>query len=561
MNGAHSCWQVLGLPPGSDRVSIKKAYAALLKRTRPDDDAQAYQALRQAYEAALALASMQAAPDEAASPWHAEPPASAPTHGPSAAHKWPDDPQASAQAHPSPPQLAEQLRSALAQDGDAHALHSAWQHTAQALDTLPLDWQPWTSAVFAQLMLDTQAHMPDWLALALLQRFDWLNDFRAQQGLSLAQQEALHALLAPLAQQAQHDALVRTPAFQTANAELIGYARLVRQASHWRLWLYALLAGDVLYGQWQRVVHMPSVMAALGLLRPHTLALRAQNMLELTLVLRIGVVLVFWYLIQALSPQPLSGHNLVQSMLLLPAWLVGAALLVALSSHLSGFVLRLHGLRQRLGIWDEGRSARTSTRVALACLWVAAALTLLAESLSVGHALTVWPGLRGDSGMLRSAMGLALLGLLLLPPMVTPPGQVPVPLLLSLMLWVLCLCIVVPLLEAWIPLLLMTSLVWWLSCTALSSTRAGHWLLAPQPCPWREGLRWALLLGPAWPYALLNMGWRQTAWPPMAIAGTALVLAWRLDCPACLLPLSWLVAALYVALQHLGVRLAARMAS
>jgi len=42
----------LGIEPTSDLKVIKKAYAARLKHTRPDDDAAAYQALREAYEAA-----------------------------------------------------------------------------------------------------------------------------------------------------------------------------------------------------------------------------------------------------------------------------------------------------------------------------------------------------------------------------------------------------------------------------------------------------------------------------------------------------------------------------
>ena len=49
-----NCWNILGLAPDADSRTIKRHYAALLKKTRPDDDPQGFQRLREAYEAALA---------------------------------------------------------------------------------------------------------------------------------------------------------------------------------------------------------------------------------------------------------------------------------------------------------------------------------------------------------------------------------------------------------------------------------------------------------------------------------------------------------------------------
>lgn len=49
-------WQQLGIEPTDDALAIKRAYALRLRTTRPDDDAGAYQRLREAYERALKVA-------------------------------------------------------------------------------------------------------------------------------------------------------------------------------------------------------------------------------------------------------------------------------------------------------------------------------------------------------------------------------------------------------------------------------------------------------------------------------------------------------------------------
>ena len=51
-----NCWTILGLRADADERAIKRSYAALLKVHRPDEDLDAFQRLRGAYEQALAIA-------------------------------------------------------------------------------------------------------------------------------------------------------------------------------------------------------------------------------------------------------------------------------------------------------------------------------------------------------------------------------------------------------------------------------------------------------------------------------------------------------------------------
>jgi hypothetical protein len=50
---SHSLWDVLGIAPTSDETVIRRAYASVLKRVRPDDDPEGFRQLRAAYEAAM----------------------------------------------------------------------------------------------------------------------------------------------------------------------------------------------------------------------------------------------------------------------------------------------------------------------------------------------------------------------------------------------------------------------------------------------------------------------------------------------------------------------------
>jgi len=88
-----SIWSILGIEPTQDLSIIRRAYAALLKTTRPEDDPEGFVRLRRAYESALArartraisipTASPEAVPPRAETDPHAEtaPPAATPSHG------------------------------------------------------------------------------------------------------------------------------------------------------------------------------------------------------------------------------------------------------------------------------------------------------------------------------------------------------------------------------------------------------------------------------------------------------------------------------------------------
>lgn len=54
-----NCWDILGIQPTSDEREIRRVYAKKLKNTRPEDDAEGYQALRAAFDQALELAPYQ----------------------------------------------------------------------------------------------------------------------------------------------------------------------------------------------------------------------------------------------------------------------------------------------------------------------------------------------------------------------------------------------------------------------------------------------------------------------------------------------------------------------
>jgi len=186
-------WALLGIEPATDLAAIKKAYAARLKTTRPDDDAQAYQALRGAYERAQQWARWQqqqpqdevvAGAEEAVA---APPPAPKPAPIPAPAH---DEPPP---AEIEPEALVGEFHALWCDRGD-DALLAAWPMLSHRLDEFPLARRAEFSAAFAQWVL-AQPELPDALVSALNQQFGWLTDFRAERQIGPHLVQALHQAL------------------------------------------------------------------------------------------------------------------------------------------------------------------------------------------------------------------------------------------------------------------------------------------------------------------------------------------------------------------------------
>ncbi len=99
-----SIWSILAIEPTANERDIKRAYARKLKSTRPEDDPAGFQALHDAYQAALRMAQMQADEDEPEPVAAAvrEPAAQAPAPSYAPAHAVSPVPVPAASAPPAP---------------------------------------------------------------------------------------------------------------------------------------------------------------------------------------------------------------------------------------------------------------------------------------------------------------------------------------------------------------------------------------------------------------------------------------------------------------------------
>lgn len=173
-------WETLGLEPTGDALAIKKAYAGLLKKNRPDEQPEAYQALRQAYEWALSEAEwIRQAPQDADQDEENAP-------LPELLHS--ED----AQAAP-PAEVLEPLGDFSFESDRADALldrwserllqcesqqvEMCWQALSHELDSLPLDEQTAVSVMFADFVLQHET-LPSALLVNMARYFRWGRDYR-----------------------------------------------------------------------------------------------------------------------------------------------------------------------------------------------------------------------------------------------------------------------------------------------------------------------------------------------------------------------------------------------
>jgi hypothetical protein len=248
-------WARLGLDePTADLKVIKRAYAARLKQTRPDDDAEAYQALRQAYEWAQEWVRWEAqtppSPQTAPAP-AGEGDAPAPAGGgdvpapagggevPAAAGEAVLSPHERDDWVFTPESLVERTLAVWRGEG-AEALLAHWPSLRAGLEALPLSALPEASARLAEMVIHVHG-LPDGFVLALDRHFGWREDFRTARLIGPQRTLALHAALEERFVRPITDAAVLEEL-----APLRDQARMQARGQRWRAGLHAALAGGVL---------------------------------------------------------------------------------------------------------------------------------------------------------------------------------------------------------------------------------------------------------------------------------------------------------------------------
>ena len=365
-------WALLGLGATQDLAVIKRAYAVRLRVTRPDDDAEAYQALREAYERAQQWARW----DRGQQPSEPEP-------APEPALLVEDD-------KPRPTVSATDL---------VHAVELRWRRggdlaLSQALGEVPLAQQAGLSIAYADLVLRLP-QLPDAFIQQLLTHFGWLDDFRSER---LIGPHRVHAL-----QEALADRFVRPiedPAVLAQFAPLLHLHRLREagrlQAARW----FALRIGQPVVSLFDRAGSR--LLHRLGIAPTEQIGLR--SLFRVALLGRVLVLLLLLTLV--LSPTAENGAALFRRVFgaLVVLVVCGAAAMTFGVGAWNGF-----GLKDRRSVlrghWQRWQSHRLRPWLGFGLLGLGMALAAWAASpvdvpllpwlpyllVTSAGALLVWP--------------------------------------------------------------------------------------------------------------------------------------------------------------------------
>ena len=191
-------WEALGIEPTRDLGVIKRAYAGALKRRRPEDDVDAYQALRLAYEHAIEIARgrAEAIDDEIIAQEGLEDDASQLVATGAVEMLEETESGADEPDRYSPEFLAASVKHYWDVVGDER-VGEIWPQTQSHLDQLPLELRDHASLQFASMVLDSPA-LPRAIVAPIAEYFGWGKDFRVDRALGEARADAIRSRLLTL---------------------------------------------------------------------------------------------------------------------------------------------------------------------------------------------------------------------------------------------------------------------------------------------------------------------------------------------------------------------------
>lgn len=232
-------WQRLGLEaPSQDSAEIKRAYAKRLRVTRPDDDPQAYQALREAYDRLLADARR---PTREIAPTESPTAATVPEPIPPAPVEEAPQPEPPPRGWLPPAALCVLFTEAFQAGGDTAAL-TRLPELMHELHALPLQAQDEASVRFADAVI-AHRDLPVGVLVAWRDHFGWLGDYRVARLLGPGRAAALAYVLQDLvAPETDPDVLQHF-------ADVMHVDRLIKRGPRWLAQLIATLTDEVVRRQ------------------------------------------------------------------------------------------------------------------------------------------------------------------------------------------------------------------------------------------------------------------------------------------------------------------------